>query len=229
VSPQNQLVNGIIDRAETFRIIIVKGTPACGKTTLMQLVANKLLAQSSGAIPIHIITGWDKRDVAGGWNKYLMQMTSIKGRDWPSSSAYLLFDEAQMSYWDTELWAAFFKEIIQDNIPDNPCVMLFASFGSAGQYEEAFSEDSYHVTPMTFNPSQVISMRADESLDQSLMDDNHPNGLGLLLDAEEASDVMERYINIMNSPSLSKDLRDELFLISSGHIGCLTALMDVLS
>jgi hypothetical protein len=230
VSSRTRLVNGIIDRAESFRIIMVKGTPACGKTTAMHLIANELLARSSGAMPIHIITGWDERDVCqtGGWNQYLMQKTGIKGRDWPTSSAYLLIDEAQESYWDSELWAAFFKEIIQSNTPGNPCVVLFASYGSAGQGEEGFCEYLHRKIPMTFGPAQVISMRADESLDKSLMGGNDPNGLGLLLDAEEATDVMKKYIDIENSPFLSKDLMDELFLISDGHAGCLTSLMDVL-
>ncbi|KAL2014810.1 hypothetical protein VTN00DRAFT_2335 [Thermoascus crustaceus] len=63
VSPRVQLVNGIIDRAEKYRLILVRGTPACGKTTVMNLVANELLARHSGETPVHIITGWDEKQV----------------------------------------------------------------------------------------------------------------------------------------------------------------------
>ena len=60
------------------------------------------------------------------------------------------------------------------------------------------------------------------------MDCSDQNGLGLLLNAEEATDVMKKYIDAVGPPSLSKDLMDELFLISNGHVGCLTALIGVL-
>jgi DNA polymerase III delta prime subunit len=80
VSPRVQLVNGIIDRAEEYRMILVKGTPACGKTTTMRLVANELLARHSGEKPVHIITGWGREAVekAGGWDDYLMQEQELE-------------------------------------------------------------------------------------------------------------------------------------------------------
>lgn len=230
VSPRVQLVNGIVDRAEKYRLILVRGTPACGKTTLMNLLANELLARHSGETPVHIITGWDEKQVekAGGWNNYLMQETGIEGRAWPTSPAYLLLDEAQESYWDTTLWSAFFKAIIPFNAAESPCVMLFASYGSPGRGNSGFYEQKYFKTPMDFGPSQLISMRAEESFDEEAMDCDDQNGLGLLLDAEEATDVVKKYIDAVGPPSLSKDLMDELFLISNGHVGCLTALMGVL-
>ncbi|EED20554.1 hypothetical protein TSTA_037720 [Talaromyces stipitatus ATCC 10500] len=168
VSPRERLVNGIIDQAEKYRLILVRGTPDCGK---MNLVANELLTRRSGEIPVHIMTGWDERQVdkAEGWNEYLMQETVIKGRDWPTSCAYL-------------------------------CSMKLRSLTGIPLYE---------------------------SFDEETTDFNDQNGLGLLLEAEEASDVMKKYTDAVGPPSLSKDLMDELFLISNGHVGCLTALMGV--
>jgi predicted AAA+ superfamily ATPase len=105
VSRREWLVNGVIDRAEMYHVILVRGTPACGKTTLIKLVANELLARYSGDIPLYVITGWDKEQVtlAGNWNRYLSEVTGIEGLSWPTSRAYLLLDEAQESYWDTNL------------------------------------------------------------------------------------------------------------------------------
>jgi len=54
------------------------------------------------------------------------------------------------------------------------------------------------------------------------------NRLGLLLNDEEATDVMNRYISAVGPLPLSKDLMDEFFLIISGHVGSLRALMGVL-
>jgi hypothetical protein len=53
-----------------YHIIIVCDTPASGKTTLMQLVAHKLLETYGNMKPIHTLVGWDRDDVseATGWN-----------------------------------------------------------------------------------------------------------------------------------------------------------------
>jgi len=229
VSPRVQLVNGIIDRAEEYRMILVKGTPACGKTTTMRLVANELLARHSGEKPVHIITGWGREAVekAGGWDDYLMQVTGI-GDSWITRPAYLLFDEAQESYWDTTLWSVFLKGIDPFIAAECPCVISFASYGSPGRGNPGFYKQKYFMIPMTFGPRQLISMRAEEPFNEEAMDCDDEDVLGLLLDAEEATNVMKKYMNATGSPPLSKDLMDELFLISNGHVGCLTALMGVL-
>jgi hypothetical protein len=66
VSPRVRLVNGIIGQAEMYHIILIRGTPACRKTTIMKLVANELLARYSENIPLYIITGWNKEKVTRG-------------------------------------------------------------------------------------------------------------------------------------------------------------------
>ena len=54
VNPRTKLVDEIIARVQECRIILVRGTPASGKTTLMELVANKLLEIYGHERPIHI-------------------------------------------------------------------------------------------------------------------------------------------------------------------------------
>ena len=229
VSRRERLVNGIIDRAEMYHVILVRGTPACGKTTMMRLVANELLARYSGDIPLYVLTGWDKKQVtlAGGWNHYLSKATGIRGFSWPTSRAYILLDEAQESYWDTNLWAEFFKDISPFDTGASR-VILFASYGSPDRGNAGFNPEEYCKTPMDFASGALISMRAEESLDDETIDYDDQNDLGLLLNDEEATDVMNRYITAVGPLPLSKDLMDELFLISSGHVGCLVALMGVL-
>jgi hypothetical protein len=227
VSPRVQLVNGIIDRAEMYHIILVRGTPACGKTTIMRLVANELLARYSGDIPLHIITGWNEKRVTqvGNWNSYLSQVTGIEGESWPTSRAYLLLDEAQETYWDSNLWAEFFKDI--NPYPGVPYVILFASYGPPDQGSAGFNPEKYCKMPMYFPPGALISMRAEEFYDEQRGCDDQ-NRLSLLLNDEEATDVMNRYISTVGPLPLSKDLMDKFFLITSGHVGCLIALMGIL-
>jgi hypothetical protein len=57
-----------------------------------------------------------------------------------------------------------------------------------------------------------------------------PGPIGLLLEEDEAIDVMERYTSTIRHLFLSllADLQTELFLISDGHVGVLTALLGVL-
>lgn len=227
VSPRVRLVNGIIDRAELYHMILVRGTPACGKTTIMRLVANELLARYSEDIPLHIITGWNEEKVtrAGDWKNYLSQVTGIRGNSWPTSRAYLLLDEAQETYWDDNLWAEFFKDI--NPYPGAPRVILFASYGSPDRGNAGFNPEKYCKTPMDFPPGALISMYAEEFYDEQRGCDDQ-NRLGLLLNDEEATDVMNRYISTVGPLPLSKDLMDEFFLITNGHAGCLVALMGIL-
>jgi hypothetical protein len=95
----------MIVRVQRCHIIRVRGTPASGKTIVMQLVANKLLEKYGQTTPIHTLCGWNREQVsrATGWNAYLKQETGVRGVDWPTYPAYLLLDEAQQSYWDDQL------------------------------------------------------------------------------------------------------------------------------
>lgn len=92
-----KLVNGIISQAQNYRIIIVRGTLACGKTTLIELVANKLFEIHGKIFPIHVLNGWNKEEVegAGDWKAYLEKKTGVHGGLWPLYPTYLLLDEAQ--------------------------------------------------------------------------------------------------------------------------------------
>ena len=84
---------------------------------------------------------------------------------------------------------------------------------------------------MTFLPEQQISMRQDENIEDYL-----PTSLpswrpvGLLLDEDEAIDIVTKYAStaVRPSPSLTADLKKEFFLISGGHVGLLISLLDLL-
>ena len=87
-------------RVNHYHIIRVRGTPATGKSVLMELVFNKLLETYGNMIPIHTLVGQDRKAVkeVTGWKAYLQQETGVRGK-----LQGLLLDEAQVSYWDGEL------------------------------------------------------------------------------------------------------------------------------
>jgi len=238
IDPRTELVDEIITRVNFYHIIRVRGTPATGKTTLLELVVNKLLKKTYGnTLPVHPVFGWDREDVtkATGWEAYLQKKTGIHGNTWLTYKAYLLLDEAQVSYWDSELWTNFFKKIRP--LVDHPFIILFSSYGSTGSGFKGFEE---HLnTPMVFSSGQQISLRPEESIDadqpiyiRSIEGSKlHTcRAVGLLLEKNEAINVLTQYTTCMQpSLALSEDLKIELFLISNGHAGLLIDLVDMIS
>jgi hypothetical protein len=102
----------------------------------------------------------------------------------------------------------------------SPFIILFSSYGSPGQGFAGYDE-KYTTTPMAFAAGQQISMQPDESINVHLPISRQLTPVGLLLDEDEAIDVMTRYASttMQPSPSLSADLKKEFFLISNGHVG----------
>jgi hypothetical protein len=224
------LVDEIIARVEEYHIIRVRGTPASGKTTVRELVANKLFEIPDRTRPIYVFNGWHENDVrrATGWNEYLKRETGVHGDEWHTYSAYLLLDEAQQSHWDDRLWSDLFKRV--GGFPSNPFIVLFSSYGSPGRGFAGYDEKHIKI-PMVFAAEQQISMRPDENIEGYRP---HPLQtwipVGLLLDENEAIDVSTRFASYGMHPgvSLTADLKKELFLVSDGHVGLLVSLIGAL-
>ncbi|RAH71854.1 uncharacterized protein BO66DRAFT_436731 [Aspergillus aculeatinus CBS 121060] len=71
-------VHELIARLDRYCLIRVNGTPASGKTTMLNLVANELLARHP-TTPIYILDGWEEARVerAGGWTLYLKALIGV--------------------------------------------------------------------------------------------------------------------------------------------------------
>ncbi|KAL4744277.1 hypothetical protein BDW72DRAFT_212891 [Aspergillus terricola var. indicus] len=221
---RNRLVDELIARVKHFHIVRVNGTPASGKTILLNLMANKILAYDPST-PVYTISGWKEDAVrsANGWAAYLEHKTGIHGRRWVTHCGYLLIDEAQQYYWDDELWADLFKAIEPTS---QAYIVLFASYGSPTRGFTGFDPEKNVITPMIFGANQQISLRPD-------INARWPwKPVGLLLDEDEANEVVERYAPtfIPNCrPILTQDLKQGLFLTSNGHVGLITSLINFLS
>lgn len=129
INTRAKLVDELIARIQHYHIIRVSNTLASGKTTVMDLVVNKLLEKYGQTMPIHVLLGWDKENVRGatGWSAYLKRETDVHDDKWLTYPAYLLLDEAQQSYWDGDLWADLFKRVEPGA---SPFIILFTSYGS---------------------------------------------------------------------------------------------------
>lgn len=92
--------------------VIVRGTPAIGKTALLKQIVRVLL-RNEPKCPLYVLHGWPENEVkkAGGWSAYFKNCTGVEGEKWETEPSTLLIDEAQCSYWDLDVWSAFFKTV----------------------------------------------------------------------------------------------------------------------
>ncbi|KAL2832480.1 hypothetical protein BDW59DRAFT_169350 [Aspergillus cavernicola] len=224
ITPRGKVVDELIARVHYFHIVRVNGTPASGKTTLMNLTVNKLL-EYYPATPIYRISGWERESVcnANGWAAHLEAQTGIHGHQLLTHRAYLLLDEAQESYWDGELWADLFKAV---EPASQVHIILFMSYGSPTRGFNGFSQKKYVKTPMIFSMDQQISLKPDENIEFPW------KPVGLLLDEDEVYEVVDRYVPTFIPDCraiLTQDLKQGFFLTSSGHVGLLTSLTHALA
>ncbi|RAH63999.1 uncharacterized protein BO66DRAFT_406762 [Aspergillus aculeatinus CBS 121060] len=223
-----QFIDELIARLDRYHLIRVNGTPASGKTSMTRVLANELLARYPQT-PVYLLCGWEWDDVrfAGGWALYLQQQLGTHGHRLITHPGFLLLDEAQQTYWDTQLWTDLFKSITGSSAVK---VVLFTCYGSAGSepgWATTTMRELPGKTPMVFKPHQQISLRPEES------EETAPRWkpVGLLLDETEAHEILDRYVPIVISNGadiLTKELKHGLFLVSGGHAGLLVSLADAL-
>jgi hypothetical protein len=224
------MLDEIIERVKDYKLISVRGTPACGKTTLMHLLANRLYTRYGASIPIYTLTGWQRRDVeaAGGWSGYLERITGVRGTLWLGHNAFLLFDEAQQSYWDFNGIWDFFKTIT----PDHPVkVVLFTSYGSPNGGYAGLFEDYTPTSVVHFAKHQLISMKHDSDTNNDvpyLFPGREIRRVGLLLDEQETFDVLRRYASSKAHPGLNEEVVRSIHEISNGHVGVVMGFADAL-
>jgi hypothetical protein len=88
---------------------MVCGMPRSGKTTLMKLLHAHILLRDPGAV-IEVLTSWPEES-GYGFKKRRKQRIRTFPFDGIHNN-YLLFDNAQSTYWDGSLWEEFFKDTV---------------------------------------------------------------------------------------------------------------------
>src|ERR1700742_2120354 len=106
-----------------FDTLQVRGTPASGKTVLAQLLGEHI-RERDPTVNIIWINGWPQEEVArtGGWRHYLERKGWIQ-----MERTVFIFDEAQLSYTDWDLWIGFLKSM--HDFKDRRAI-AFVSYGS---------------------------------------------------------------------------------------------------
>ena len=200
----------IFNRALKYRVILVRGTPACGKTVLLRLTHNYILDQSPH-YKVHVVDGWPQGMSSRESRAYIEQEI---GRDPQLAKDTLVFiDDAQSSYYDDCLWSRF--KLLE---MDSAIFVLFSSYGSPGRFPAEVKTG----TPPIFCPAQRINLQHESSTDVE-------KPVCLLLDNNEAHDLLSRLLLSQPiRPTLANDLVDYVISISGGHAGALAGLIETI-
>ena len=206
----------IVARAIHYRVILVRGTPGCGKSILLELVAWYLKNNRPEFKVINILQ-WNSLPGNPRSETLLKYHTGMTYRGTLNSpNTIILIDEGQETYRDYALWQAF-----KLKSPSSAIFILFSSYGSAGELPVEFRG-----TPEPLRPAQRISFLWEPRIgdpEAAL----HDSPVGLYLQAEEAIDLIKRYpqpggTNVF----FATDACKYLFEISGGHAGALAGLVE---
>jgi hypothetical protein len=175
---------------------------------LTLLLAQHIHQQDPAA---HIITvyGWPFKEVRenGGWQRYLQHEKGwVQGE-----KTVFIFDEAQLSYEDIDLWGEFFKNI---ESYDDLFAIAFASYGSpTSSLSSPNSSPRIQFIPFSVSDTQRVTLRPID----------HGDGLdpvGLLFSRMEFDELVSKQFS---SPEhyFHSSFLDEVFNLSGGHVGAI--------
>jgi hypothetical protein len=160
---------------DVTKVAKVRGTPASGKSSLAYLLRNHIEGLH---LPVCLLPCY---------REPTEEQQSLDYRQWLASKGWtfqkggvLILDEAQLSYWDSSLWAEGLKTI-GSNTPY--MVILFASYGSA-------SRNLLPKTTFRVQKEQLVGLARGPS-----------SSVGLLLTREESDGVVKKnsqIIDLMN-------------------------------
>jgi hypothetical protein len=155
------------------------------------------------------IQGWSRNEVKskGRWERYFeTEMGWVK-----HEKTVFVFDEAQMSYEDGDLWNNFFKSIHSYR---NCRAIAFASYGSAS------SRFIIAGTPIVIEDTQRVTLRAIQH-----KDDLPP--VGLFFTRMEFHDLVS---NLYPSREYCFDTSffDAVFDLTEGHVGAIHDFVKII-
>lgn len=223
--PRTTTVQNLLKRVLAQRVVLVRGTPAIGKSTLLQLLFHYVRDHPQRQPPIcpFRISTWDKDRVmySGNWRKYILHQTDGKlnllADDQLPGQYLLMIDEAQSSYWDQQFWSDYVKQLAQGTWPTTAYLILFSSHGSHTELGAGIPA----VTPPYLVPSQQVGLQKNAE----------DNPVGLLLTHEEFQDALQRKLATKTHPlrdTNSPEIEDYLFGITQGHAGALDGIIEAL-
>jgi hypothetical protein len=181
----------------------VRGTPASGKSTLASLIFEHIESQEP-ATHVVWVDSWPVENI-----RYLQEIKNVMKGDW----SVLVFDEVQVSYWDTGLWNSFFKRICDKQL--NNRVIVFTSYGSPTR------RSATPWNPMIIPLRNKVTLRAID----------HHDGIkpaGLFLTRTE----FDTFISLRYPPQQYKfddAFYNDVYEMTAGHVGAAGDLIQVIT
>lgn len=228
VSPRTSTVKKLEQLLEKERVVLVRGTPASGKTTLGQLLRrhyqhNKI---NGRLIPVVIFETWEcdgKSYECKIREKGRQDYSEFEDSEFVRSGEYLLIlDEGQMSYPDRSLWYGIIKRQSWQ-FPGSgygPRICILALYGSPG------AGPVYH--PADASPVASLTAAQRVSITKSPLEGS-PN-IALFYDRDELSDMISRFTDGGGMPKLrlSETARTRICELTNGHPGAVFGILYML-
>lgn len=213
ICPRTDTVQRLATILDEERVVYVRGTPSSGKTTLAHLLWNYYKKRGE---PVVYLNGW--HDVSKP-TTYLISKCEASGYSGIEDHTLLctnvvfIFDEAQQSYNDLDLWLGIIKT--QSGGLGGPKICLFSSYGNPATGPTKYPLGS---TPVHFGAQQRISIIPSSFA---------KNGrVCLFYSQQEFEDVVSRTCsNPTRTFALDPAAREYLYSITNGHPGATTALL----
>ena len=196
-----------------YKILYVKGTPASGKTILLNLLHQELLVRHP-SLRVVSIPGWPEGMEDYMSQKYLEELLGVSLED-PASipDTVLLLDEVQSTKGDRYFWNSFLKLIVQDGRAPLR-VGMFGIYGSTGECPVEMPL----VTPPILHRGQRVELQwHGTEVDREV---------GLYFSWDEANELFDKETTTHpERPQYSKDFRTYVFNITCGHAGAMTGIL----
>ena len=191
----------------------VRGTPASGKSTLAALLAHHILDNVKN-VDVIFVNMWPAEGLmtTGGYDSYLRE------RGWtPGKDTVFIFDNAEVTYTDADLWSGLFKSI-HDYL--NRRAILFSSYGSPNSLVDIRG------TLIYLDDSQRVTLRPVDHQDDL-------SAVGLLLSRDEFNDLIEIEYPYQEYPNLAHHFHqsffDNVFAVTNGHVGAVRDFISIIT
>ncbi|KAL2821050.1 hypothetical protein BJX63DRAFT_418092 [Aspergillus granulosus] len=222
MNPRSDTTEKLADLIDKRSVVHVRGTPACGKTTLAHLLRRYYASKGRHVCFISAwidLSTYIPRAAGSGAFDLLAQVLHERKAgpaDYIIPGTIILVDEAQVSYSDQLFWNDIIKELIQGRCPEDIDIKLclFSSYGSPITGVE-------HViyTPATFKAKQRVNFTIQ------------PGGppLGIFFTEAESYNTIDQIIEYGHSQRIvtfDNHAKNYLFSLTNGHPSGLKALVD---
>lgn len=219
--PRDGTVSQLAEVLDLRRIVHVRGTPACGKTTLALLLEKYY--RDKGERVFYLPSWKGNLDESAPWNSLAERIKNVYGEmglkrmlgkaDLFADETVFLLDEAQDSYGDDTLWNRIIKDVVGRISRIKIC--LFCSYGSPST--GVSYNDVSRKTSVTFGPHQRVSLTPSP-------EDGAPQ-IGLFYTKNEFEQVLAKLcVNELGIYTIDPHALNYIFDLTNGHPGAVVSI-----